>query len=106
MKAFFKALTTTGSSVLVYVFTLLGIFIAQFGPMLVSAQPLSLHTYGIVKLLISMAIAFYIVVGQEEGGDDIGKQKNLKRRIANALSHGISYNALIGLAGQAAQMSQ
>ena len=95
-------LQNIGLSFAVYFATLAGIFIAQFGPMLALGTPLSLKTYGALRLIISMLIAFYLVVGQEEGGDPVGKGKNLKRRIANALSHGVTYNALIGIAQQAA----
>ena len=98
-----KVLTTTGSGILVYLCTLAGIFIAQFGPQLVSVDhAISLKAYGAVRLGLSAVMAFYLMVGQETGGDDLGKAKNLKRRLVNALSHGVSWNALIGLAGTAA----
>lgn len=101
-----KVLAGIGKSSAVYFATLAGIFIAQFGPELATKTTLSIHTYGFLRLGISMLIAFYLVVGQEEGGDEEGKRKNFKRRIANALSHGVTYNALIGLAQQAAGAPQ
>lgn len=97
-----KRVSIGASSVVVYLATLLGIFIAQFSPKLATGQGFSIKTYGWFQLVISVGIAFYLVVGQEEGGDDEGKKKNLKRRIANAISHGISYNAVLGIAGAAA----
>ena len=104
---FIKVLFTTGSSVVVYVCTLLGIFIAQFGPQLVSADhAISLRAYGMVRLGLSAVMAFYLMIGQEAGGDDAGKAKNLKRRIVNAFQHGLGWNTLIGLAGAAAQAGQ
>ncbi len=99
-----KAVSIAGGSIVVYLCTLAGIFIAQFGPQLVSTDhAISLKTYGIVRLILSAIMAGYIMVGQESGGDDAGKAKNLKRRVINAFNHGLGWNTLIGMAGAAAQ---
>jgi len=101
VKGFLAAVRGLGTGFAVYAATLAGIFIAQFAPQLVSSGGISLKAYGWVRLGISALIAFYLVVGQEEGGDQAGKDAHLKRRVANALSHGIAYNAVIGIAQQA-----
>lgn len=101
MKKLWTTLTDTGSSILVYLATLTGIVIAQYGPKLLTSERLD-TAFDWVRLGISCLIAFYLVVGQEEGGDAEGKKKHLKRRIANALAHGISWNTILGIAGTAA----
>lgn len=102
-----KKISLAGSSLIIYLCTLLGVLLAQFGPMLATNAPVSLKTYGWFRLCISAGIAFYLVAGQEQddGSDEAksGKARNLKRRIANAISHGLAYNTVIGLAGAAAQ---
>lgn len=96
-----KALLAAGSSLIVYLSTLLGILLSQYAPLLLSHQPIS-TTFQWIRLAISMAIAFYIMAGQESGGDIEGKAKNFKRRVANAMAHGISWNTIMGIAGQSA----
>lgn len=94
LKAFMESLA---SGFIVYFATLMGVLLSQYAPMLLTHDPIT--TFSWVRLGISMAIAFYLVAGQEEGGDIDGKRKHLKRRIANALAHGISWNTIIGIAG-------
>ena len=101
MKAFWTKLTNAGSSIAVYLATLLGILLSQYAPLLLSHAPIS-TAFQWIRFGISAAMAFYLVVGQEQGGDPDGKAANFKRRIANAISHGMAWNTAIGIAGQAA----
>lgn len=103
MKKIWVILTGVASSAVVYFATLLGVLLAQWAPMLIDGSRPS--TYSWFRLGISAAVAFYLVVGQEEGGDAEGKRRHLKRRIANAISHGIAWNAVLGIAGAAAGAS-
>lgn len=101
MTKLLKIITGAGSSIVVYLATLLGVLLSQYAPLLISHEPIS-TPFEWIRLGISAAMAFYLVVGQERGGDDEGKQKNFKRRVANAISHGIAWNSVIGIAGAAA----
>ena len=106
MKKFWIIMTGVGSSVLVYLATLAGIAMAQYAPKLITGEPMS-TAFDWMRLAISMMVAFYLVVGQEEGGDEdelarVAKRKHLKRRIANAMAHGLGWSTIIGIAGQAA----
>lgn len=96
-----KGFLVAGQSVFVYMATLVGVLLSQYAPLLISHAPIA-TTFQWIRLAISMGIAFYLVVGQEEGGDSEGKRKNFKRRVANALAHGMSWSSLIGIAGLAA----
>ena len=85
----------------VYLATLVGIVLSQYAPLLLSHERID-TAFDWFRLGISCLIAFYLVAGQEEGGDEEGKRKHLKRRIANALAHGIAWNSILGIAGTAA----
>lgn len=101
MTKLWNRIVAGGGSVIVYMSTLLGIMLSQYAPLLLSHGKID-TAFQWIRLGISMGIAFYLMVGQEEGGDAEGKAKNFKRRIANAISHGMAWNTLMGIAGQAA----
>lgn len=102
MKKWLEGLSTAGQSIAVYVATLLGVLLAQYAPLLLTHEKLD-SAFDWVRLGISCGVALYLVAGQEEGGEETGKRAHFKRRIANALSHGIAWNTLMGIAGTAAR---
>ena len=89
------------SAVGVYLATLVGILLSQYAPLLLTHNRLD-STFDFVRLAISAAVAFYVVFSQEQGGDEEGKRKNVGKRLANAFSHGIAWNSIMGIAGTAA----
>jgi hypothetical protein len=85
----------------VYIFTFLGIILSQYAPLLLK-QGIIDTPFEWIRLGISGAIAFYIIASDESEGDEEGKKRNLKKRLAHAFTHGYCWNGLLGLAGQAA----
>jgi hypothetical protein len=99
-----KALKIVGAAfnaISVYLSTLIGILLSQYAPLLLTHSRLD-SAFDFVRLGISAAVAFYVVASQEQGGDEEGKKRNFKKRIANAFSHGIAWNSIMGIAGAAA----
>jgi hypothetical protein len=101
MKKIVEVFKRIGSGFAVYFATLAGIALAQYAPKLLTHERID-TAFDWMRLGISMLVAFYLVVGQEEGGDEEGKRKHLKRRVANALAHGVAWSSILGIAGQAA----
>jgi hypothetical protein len=91
--------------VAVYLATLIGILLSQYAPLLLTHARLD-TAFDFVRLAISMAVAFYVVASQENGGDEEGKKRNFKKRIANAFSQGVAWNSIMGIAGTAAGLGQ
>ena len=88
----------------VYFFTFLGIVLSQYAPLLLKEGSID-TPFQWIRLGISAAIALYIVVTDETQGDAAGKAANLKKRLSTAFAHGYMWNGLMGLAGQAASVS-
>jgi hypothetical protein len=86
----------------VYVMTLLGILMAQYGPILMRPADTDL-TLQWVRIGASAALALAIVVQDERGGDEEGKRANLKRRLSHAFTHGVTWNVIAGIGVQAIQ---
>lgn len=85
----------------VYLFTLIGILLSQYAPLLLKQGTID-TPFEMIRLGISAVVAFYIVATDETTDDPEGKKKNLKRRLAHAFTHGFTWNSIIGIAGQAA----
>jgi hypothetical protein len=85
----------------VYVCTLLGILLSQYAPLLLKQGQLN-TTIEWARLVISAAVALYVVASDEGKGDPEGRKRNLKRRLSNAFAAGYVWNGMLGLAGQAA----
>lgn len=90
-----------GYSVSVYMATLVGIILSQYAPLLLTHERLD-SAFDFVRLGISAAVAFYVVANDENGGDEEGKRRNFRKRIASAFAHGVAWNSLMGIAGTAA----
>jgi len=85
----------------VYVFTLLGIMLSQFAPLLMEQGPIQ-TPFQWIRLFISAGLALYIVASEEGRGNDAeAKAANIKRRLATAFTHGYTWNGLLGLGAQA-----
>lgn len=91
-----KAIKDAMEGIGVYICTLLGIVIAQYGPMLVGS-PISDIVIQWTRLGLSAVIAFYLVIDDENKGDEEGKKNNLKRRLKNAFQEGMTWNVILGI---------
>jgi hypothetical protein len=96
-----KLFTTIFGNLAVYTFTLMGILLSQYAPLLLQQGKISATVQGI-RLAISAVIALYIVTTDEGHGEPDGKQKNWKRRMSHAFTQGYTWNGLLGIASQAA----
>jgi hypothetical protein len=85
----------------VYVFTLLGIMLNQYVPILLKQGTID-TPFQWIRLVVSSVLALYIVMKDESGGDPQGKKGNLRRRLAAAFSHGFMFNQMVDIVGQAA----
>lgn len=101
LRKFWKFAWSWMDDVAVYAATFLGVLLSQYAPLLLEHGPIN-TTFEWLRLAISAVIAFYIVVSGESGGDREGKRANVRRRLAAAFAHGIAWNTLVGIAGQAA----
>ena len=84
----------------VYICTLLGIIIAQYGPILLqpAASDVALQW---TRIGFSAVIAFYLVINDEAKGDPDGKRNNLKRRLSSAFKSGMTWNVIMGIGVEA-----
>lgn len=101
LKKFWKWVASWADDLGVYFATLCGVLISQYAPLLLKQGPIS-APFEWLRLGISAIVAFYVVISDESGGDREGKRANFKRRVASAFAHGIAWNTLMGIAGQAA----
>jgi hypothetical protein len=85
----------------VYICTLLGVLLSQYAPLLLRQGPIN-TPFQWVRLGISAAMALYIVSSDEGQGDQEAKKANLKRRLHSSFMSGMGWNAIMGIAGQAA----
>jgi len=88
-------------SIGVYLFTLIGIFLAQYAPLLLKSEPVD-TPFQWLRLALSAGVALYIVMTDEGTGDKEGKKANLKKRLAHSLTQGYMWAGLMGMAGQVA----
>jgi hypothetical protein len=86
----------------VYVMTLLGILMAQYGPILMRPADTDLKLQWI-RIGASAALAFAIVLRDERGGDEAGRKANLKRRLSHAFTNGVTWNVIMGIGVEAIQ---
>lgn len=86
--------------ILVYAVTLIGVFAAQFLPLLKSGADINVVlTSG--KAIIAAVVALYLVLLDEDTkGDQVakaGKKNNLRRRLSAAMAQGFSWSTLTGM---------
>jgi hypothetical protein len=97
-RAVFSKIADVFDGFLAYVLTVVGILVSQYLPAFTQGQEIDLKA-SLPRLLISCVVAFLLVANQEVGRDPAGKRAKFRERMANALSHGISWNTLLHLGG-------
>lgn len=80
----------------VYVCTFLGIIFAQYGPSLLQPMEINIALQW-ARIILSALAAFYLVINDENRGDEVGRKNNLKRRLGNAFKEGIQWNVIMGI---------
>jgi hypothetical protein len=100
MTKFRKLLADLFEEAGVYLFTLLGIVLSQYAPLLLQPGAINV-SLGWVRFGISAGMALYLVARDEGEGDKEGRSKNLRKRLAGACAAGYMWNGIVGLAGQA-----
>ena len=101
MTKFRRVLGEVFEEIGVYLFTLIGIVLSQYAPMLIQSGEIRLGSQWL-RLAVSAGMALYLVAKDESSGDKEGRAANLKKRLASAISSGYMWNGLVGLAGQVA----
>jgi hypothetical protein len=97
-----KFMATLMEVVGVYIMTLLGVLMAQYGPLLMRPADTDL-TLQWVRIGASAALTLVIVIQDEGKGDEAGKKANLKRRLSHAFTSGVTWNVVAGIGVQAIQ---
>jgi hypothetical protein len=103
MHAILERLADVLDDVLAYALTIIGILFANYVPMLKSTGTINLKIE--MGRIIVAAVVALIIIGKQEYLPNAntetraGRRKNFVQRMVNALSQGIAWDTIIGMAG-------
>jgi hypothetical protein len=103
MRAVLTWLADILDDVLAYALTIIGILFANYVPMLKGTGTINLKIE-MGRILVAAVVAL-IIIGKQEylpnsnADTRAGRRKNFVQRMVNALSQGIAWDTIIGMAG-------
>lgn len=81
----------------VYICTLIGVLVAQYGPLVADKGTIDMAMFQWIRLIISAAAALMIVARFELQGDQEAKKQKIRKRMLEAFSHGMMVEQTLGL---------